>query len=99
MRLRYSRRFESDLEAIAEYVAREGSNRAAERLVRRIRVRCQELPFQPTAYALWQVRPDLGLRRRVVGRYLVFYRVAGDVVELARVIHSARDLEGLLGDG
>ena len=37
-----------------------------------------------------------GLRFRVVGKYVVFYRVTDDVVWIQRVLHSARDFEKLL---
>jgi plasmid stabilization system protein ParE len=98
MRLRYSRKFETDLEAIGDYLEREAGAQVAEALVRRIRTVSRDLLTHPQAFPIWQVRPDLGLRRRVVGRYLIFYRVVGDVIELARIVHGARDIEGVLED-
>ena len=46
-----------------------------------------------------RLRPELraGLRSFPVGRYLIFYTVNSSDIEIARVIHSARDIEGLLG--
>ncbi len=41
-----------------------------------------------------------GLRRWPVPgfeNYLVFYRLAGDWVEIVRVLHGARDIDALLG--
>jgi len=37
-----------------------------------------------------------GLRRRAVGPYVVFYRVAEEV-EIVRVLHGARDAGTVLG--
>ena len=37
-----------------------------------------------------------GLRFRVVGKYVVFYRVTDDRVWIQRVLHSARDFGKLL---
>jgi toxin ParE1/3/4 len=33
-----------------------------------------------------------------VGRYLVFYRIVADGIEVARILHGARDLKRLFGD-
>lgn len=33
-----------------------------------------------------------GLRSFVVGSYLIFYRVRKDAVEIARILHGARDI-------
>jgi toxin ParE1/3/4 len=30
------------------------------------------------------------------GRYLIFYRIAADAMEVVRVLHSARDIETIL---
>lgn len=39
-----------------------------------------------------------GMRRLVVGKYLIFYRVAVAQVEVARVLHGARNLAPLLDE-
>jgi toxin ParE1/3/4 len=38
-----------------------------------------------------------GLRSFPVGSYLVFYRVVPEGIEVARILHGARDLKELLG--
>jgi toxin ParE1/3/4 len=45
-------------------------------------------------------RPELApdLRSFPVGRYLIFYHSRPSVVEIARVIHSARDLDAIFTD-
>ena len=51
----------------------------------------------------WQAtRPRLKELRwkRVPGfkKYLIFYRVEGDAIQIARLLHGARDIGSLLGD-
>jgi toxin ParE1/3/4 len=36
-----------------------------------------------------------GLRRFTLGTYLLFYRRVDDAIELIRVLHGARDIDGL----
>ena len=44
-----------------------------------------------------QLRPDLApnVRSFVVGNYVLYYRPTSGGIELARVIHAARDLDAL----
>lgn len=39
-----------------------------------------------------------GIRSFPVGRYLLFYRMLADGVELVRVLHGARDIDGNMVD-
>ncbi len=43
-------------------------------------------------------RQDLlpGLRSFTVGQYIVFYRISEDIVQVARVLNAARDVETVL---
>jgi toxin ParE1/3/4 len=40
-----------------------------------------------------------GMRRRVVGNYAIYYLTDVDRILIARVLHNARDIGALLGDG
>ncbi len=64
--------------------------RAADRWLDAVERRFQVLAKQPQA---GQARPDLAseLRFLPVGSYLIFYRPIENGVEIARVIHGARD--------
>ena len=64
--------------------------RAADRWLDTVQQRIQVLAAQPHA---GQSRPDLApeIRFLPVGNYLIFYRPIEDGVEIARVIHGARD--------
>jgi toxin ParE1/3/4 len=53
----------------------------------------------PRRFPLWEVRPSAGIRRRVHGNYLIFYRVEVDRIYVIHILHSARDHERLLDRG
>lgn len=44
--------------------------------------------------------PDLGpgLRYFTVGDYVIYYRVSGNMLSIARILHGARDLSGLFDE-
>jgi toxin ParE1/3/4 len=84
-------RAEADLEAIADYIAQD-SPAPALAFVRRIRERCRALADFPYR---GEARHGLqeGIRSRLVGNYVIFYRpVAGDI-EVVRVLHGRQDVE------
>ncbi len=86
---------EADLEQIAIYVA-EQSPRSALELVRELRERCESLLDAPRGYPLVPRYEHLGIRRRSFGRFLIFYRVSTDAIEIIHIIHGARDYEPML---
>jgi len=83
-----------DLANIHDYIA-ERNLAAADRVVDQIEAAGSALIVAPfTGPAVGESHP--GLRFRVVGKYVVFYRVTDEAVWIQRVIHSARDFEKLL---
>lgn len=83
----------SDVDDIWLYIAADDPV-AASRTIDRIAKAVERLADYP---GLGQVRPEIGetARSLTVGNYLVLYRVAADAVEIARVMHGARDLRGI----
>lgn len=86
-----------DLSEIVAFVARDNIDYAislGDRLVQTFR-RLAENPM------IGRERPDLilGLRSFPVGSYLVLYRVWAGKVAIVRVVHAARDLNDMLGEG
>ncbi len=94
MQVRFSRRAVRDLEEIADYVARDRP-RAAMALVGRLRKAASDIAYGPLAHPLWMDLPDLGLRKRVSGPYLIFYRVERDTVFIARIVHGSRNIRAI----
>lgn len=76
---------ESDIEAIATYIA--GDSPAAARMGRWHRA-----PLRPDKGTC----PAWDLRFVPVGNYLILHRQVGDDVEIVRVLHSARRWQELL---
>jgi toxin ParE1/3/4 len=93
MRLEFSRYVESDLEAVADFIAEDSPRRAVE-FVRQIWGKILRIGEQPQLY---QLQPEIGegARLAVVGRYLILFRIVGDVVRIERVVYGGRDLPGL----
>ncbi|MET0678511.1 MAG: type II toxin-antitoxin system RelE/ParE family toxin [Bradyrhizobium sp.] len=86
---------EADIEQIATYVA-EQSPGSALRLVRELRQRCDSLLDAPRGYPLVPRYEQWGIRRRPFGRFLIFYRVGEDAIDIIHILHGARDYESLL---
>lgn len=93
MRVHFSPLAQSDLAEIRHYIAQDRPLAAA-RLIRSIRdrIRATIASFPETGQACDALAP--GLRSYAIGNYLIFYRVT-DRVEVARVLHGARDIEAL----
>ena len=81
---------ESDLEAIADYIAQDNPMRAVS-FIREIR---EELRLVGQNPLLYQLRPEIGedTRLAVVGRYVILFHIVGEVVRIERVIFGGRDL-------
>ena len=84
---------EQDLREIWRYIAADNPD-AADRLLHKIDSKLEQYAAQP---AMGAPRDSLapGLRSFPVGRYLVFYRPIPDGIEVARILHGARDLPRL----
>jgi len=86
---------EVDLEAIGDYISRDNPARAAS-FVRELFRCCLDIADMPEA---WPVVPRYelhGIRRRVHGRYLIFYRVENDQITILHVLNGAMDFESIL---
>jgi toxin ParE1/3/4 len=58
--------------------------------------RCGSLGQMPRAFPLIPGYEDKGVRRRVHGDYLIFYRIGDSGIEVLRVLHGAQDYERVL---
>ena len=88
-RLEFSQLAEDDLEAIAEYIARDNPGKAVE-FVREIRAHCLRIASNPLAY---RIRPDLDkdVRSCAFGKYVIYFDIDGPMVLILRIQHGARD--------
>jgi len=58
---------------------------------RELRERCESLLDAPRGYPLVPRYEHFGIRRRPFGRFLIFYRVGRDAIEVIHILHGARD--------
>jgi len=90
----FSPKSRQDLLDIGDYIAKD-SRANARSFVGKLIEQCQRIGKAPLAYT---GREDLapGLRMAPMGRYVIFFRVLGDVVRVERVLHGSRDLPDIL---
>lgn len=85
----------NDLEQIGDYIARDNPGRARS-FVAELIAKAQDLADLPEGFPLVPRYASRGIRRRVHGAYLIFYRVEEARVTVVHILHSARDYEALL---
>jgi plasmid stabilization system protein ParE len=90
MRVEFSRYVESDLEAIADWIAEDNPRRAVT-FIGEVREAFRRIGEGPQHY---QLRPDIGedARLAVVGNYVILFRLCRDAVRIERVVFGGRDL-------
>ena len=96
----FTREAERDLERIADSIAADNPARAVS-FIRDLRAYCLSLAEFPERYPLIERYATHGVRHRVHGNYLIFYRVDADGVTVLHVLHGAMDYAAILfpGDG
>jgi toxin ParE1/3/4 len=89
-RIILTRAAKADLLEIWTFIAVENES-AADRLLDRLYEAIENLALHPY---LGRERPELaaGLRSHPVERYILFYQPQPDAIEVARVLHSSRDI-------
>jgi toxin ParE1/3/4 len=92
-KVRYTRRARRDLLEIWEWIASDNPS-IADRVYDAIEVRCGSLRSRPQ---LGRPRPEVGegARSLVIKRWIAFYRIVGDGVQVVRIVDGARDLTKL----
>ncbi len=86
---------EADLDDILSYIEQHRPL-TARQVFGRIRQKCEAIAAQPE---IGQRRPEFPghYRSFPVQRWVIFYRIVGDTVEIHRIVDGARDLDSLLG--
>lgn len=86
-----------DLDEIWFYLAREADIETADRFTRQLTLSCEKIATSPRGY---RSRPELAadLRSYPHKRYVIFYYVESSAITIARILHSARDIDDLFDD-
>lgn len=85
----------ADLQSIARHIARDNPTRARS-FVRELVAQAKALGDLPERFPLVERHAASGVRRRVHGNYLIFYRVEPQRVVVFRILHGARDYAAVL---
>jgi toxin ParE1/3/4 len=86
---------EADLEEIGDYLAAE-SPAAAISVVARLRASCIGLTSSPERHARVPRFEHRDVRRVVMAPYVVFFRIELENITVLRILHGARDYDGLI---
>src|SRR5689334_6322404 len=86
----------ADLREIHDHIAEQDLDAALDAITR-LELACEKLAKMPE---MGRRRKELGrtIRSLAVGRYVIFYRIVKDGVEIIRVLHGARDIKTILAD-
>jgi len=95
MILEFSSEAENDLEQIADYITEHNPRRALS-FIRELRSECVDFVDSPNSFALVARYEHHGIRRRVHGNYLIFYRVETAKVVIIHILHGATDYGAIL---
>jgi toxin ParE1/3/4 len=97
IRVIFSPEADTDLEQIADYIAADNPVRAVT-FVEELKRKALNTRFAPQAYPR---RDDLPgeLRMAVHRPYNILFRVSKERIEIARIVHGARDLRKAFGNG
>ena len=98
LRLQFTDKAAADLESIAAHIAQSDPGRASS-FVEELRTACDGVARRPLAYPPAPRLAGTGVRRRVFGNYLIFYRASAGIVLILRVLHVAVDHDRLFPRG
>ncbi len=87
---------QADLRDIHDYIAEQDPDAALD-YVTRLELACEKLVQMPEA-GRKRDKFAPSLRSLPVGRYIIFYRITDEGIEIARVLHGARDIESIFSD-
>jgi len=93
-RVRLAPRAENDIQAYHAYIARQ-RRRAAAKWYREVKKKIQSLRSSPFRCEIAPEAEEAGLdfRHLLFGNYRIIFRVEGEEVQVARVIHAAQLLD------
>jgi plasmid stabilization system protein ParE len=86
-----------NLRAIGDWIASDSPQRAVT-FIKELERHCATLALRPKIHPLLLGYEASGIRKAVHGNYLIFYRIAGDNVEVLHILHGAQDWQSMLFD-
>lgn len=98
MKVRFTTEARTDLQLIGDYIAKDNPFRALS-FVDELEQKCLTIAASTKAFPLIPRYEKHGIRRRVHGSYLIFYRVEAEQVVIVHVLHGATDYAAILFEG
>jgi plasmid stabilization system protein ParE len=98
VRVVFTGKAENGLRTIGDYIAQDSPRRAVS-FMKELREAAMALGESPLAFPVAPGFETYGIRRRTYGNYLILYRVSAERVEILHILHGARDVQALFGDG
>nr|WP_085738521.1 type II toxin-antitoxin system RelE/ParE family toxin [Rhizobium sp. CIAT894] len=91
----FSRAARADLLTIGRYILEQNPARALP-FMDELHSACVEIADMPRAFVEPRLPRLTGVRRRLFGNYLIFYRIEDSTVQVMRILHGARDYVRIL---
>jgi toxin ParE1/3/4 len=93
--VRLTAQAEAELEAIGDHIAADDPARAIA-FVDKLRAACLSLAEWPHRFPMVPRYRQHGIRQRLTGNYLIFYRIDAGGITVLHILHGARDYLPLL---
>ena len=87
-----------DLNAMAMWIARDSPTTAL-RIYDELAEAALDIGAGPRRFAIMEGFEELEIRQRIKHNHRILFRIEGDVTTVIRIVHGARDLQRILGDG
>jgi toxin ParE1/3/4 len=97
VRVKIAAEAEADLEAIAEYIARDNAHQAFD-FVSELRETCDRIAVFPKRFPLVREDHPNEIRKALYGKYLIFFQIEHESIFVIHVLHAATDYEARLFD-
>ncbi|RUM02632.1 type II toxin-antitoxin system RelE/ParE family toxin [Rhizobium chutanense] len=95
MKVVFSRAARADLLAIGRHILEQNPARALS-FMEELHSACVGIADMPHAFVKLRLPRLTGVRRRLFGNYLIFYRIEDSTVRVLRILHGARDYARIL---
>ncbi|WLE00497.1 type II toxin-antitoxin system RelE/ParE family toxin (plasmid) [Agrobacterium leguminum] len=95
MKVRFTTEAKADLQQIGDYIAKDNPSRALS-FIDVLEQKCLTIAASTKAFPLVPRYEQHGIRRRVHGSYLIFYRVEAEQVVIVHVLHGSMDYAAIL---
>jgi plasmid stabilization system protein ParE len=90
MRVVWTAAAQDDLAEISDYIAADNPARAVS-FINEIVDAGEAIADMPRAFPLVPQLEHRAVRRRIYGRYLIFFRIESEDLQILHVVHAARD--------